>query len=193
MTKTVGIFLFDDVEVLDFAGPFEVFSVTGQLSEHQILRVVTIAKTTATITAVNGLLVQPHFDIHNHPPLDIVVIPGGSGSRSVIEDKVIMQWMLNVYEQSELTLTICSGARIPATLGILREAPFCTHHEVYEHVMTLEPTALPQPEKRFVQTNNKLYTAAGISAGIDLSFHIVEKLFGAKTAENTAIYMEYNH
>lgn len=193
MTKTVGIFLFDDVEVLDFAGPFEVFSVTGQLSEGQILKVVTIAKTIATVTAVNGLLVQPHYDITNHPPIDILVIPGGSGSRIVIEDKVIMDWMNAVYEQSELTLTICSGARIPASLGMLRGLPFCTHHEVYEHVMAIEPTAIPRPEERFVQTNDKLYTAAGISAGIDLSFHIVEKLFGESVATNTAVYMEYNH
>lgn len=192
MTRTVGIFLFDDIEVLDFAGPFEVFSVTGQLSENNLVRVVTIGKTNEVVTAVNGLLVLPHYNIHNHPPLDILIIPGGSGSRAVIEDQAIMQWMQEVYTQSELTLTICSGARIPAILGILRGAPFCTHHEVYEHVMSIDPSAKPQPEKRFIQSNEKLYTAAGISAGIDLSFHIVEKLFGREMAVKTATYMEYN-
>lgn len=191
MIRTVGIFLFDDIEVLDFAGPFEVFSVTGQLSEHTLLQVVTISKTTALITAVNGLLVQPQYDIHNHPPLDIVIIPGGSGSRNVVNDAVVMEWIKKVYDSSELSLTICSGARIPAALGLLHNAPFCTHKQVYDDILLRDPSAKPEYDKRFVQSGEKLYTAAGISAGIDLSFHIIEKLYGKETAENTAEYMEY--
>ncbi len=191
MKKTVGIFLFDNVEVLDFAGPFEVFSVTGELNPSLEIEVVTIAKTLNLITTVNGLLIQPRFSISNHPPIDIFIIPGGNGSRHLLEDVELLQWMMQTYQTSNLSISICSGARVPAALGLLNNAPFCTHHGVYADIAKIAPQSIPQKELRYIKTNNKLYTAAGISAGIDVSFHVIEQLYGLQRAQNTATYMEY--
>lgn len=88
-------------------------------------------------------------------------------------------------------MTVCSGSRIPAKLGLLDFKPFCTHRTVYESIALLSPSAIPKPESRFVQSDSKLYTAAGISAGIDLSFFLLENTFGKELALETSHYMEY--
>jgi transcriptional regulator GlxA family with amidase domain len=190
--RNVGIFIFDDAEVLDFAGPFEVFSVTSQLNNHELFNVFTISKQAGVISAVNGLKVQADYHFQNHPTLDILILAGGQGTRALLNDPDTLQWISKTSEQAELTLCICSAARLLGKLGLLNGKHFCTHHEVYDHVKELAPAAVPQPGKRFVQTSEKLYTSGGISAGIDLSFHVVEKLFGKKIAQETAEYMEYH-
>lgn len=189
--RTVGIFIFDDAEVLDFAGPFEVFSVTSQLSNFEPFQVFTVAASNETVLAVNGLRVQPDFAFESHPSIDILIISGGQGTRKVLESNESLEWILKTHEKAELTLSICSGARLIGKLGLLDDKPFCTHHEVYENLKAIAPRAIPCANKRFVQTDSRLYTSGGISAGIDLSFHIVEKLLGADVAKTTAQYMEY--
>ncbi len=191
MKKNVGILIFDDAEVLDFAGPFEVFSVASQINDFELFNVFTVAKTPAAITAVNGLSVNPTYSFANHPALDILIIAGGQGTRKLLDDATTLMWVKQIHQQSELTISICSGARLLAILGMLKGKPFCTHHGVYEHILEIAPDAKPQKEKRFVQTGEKVYTSGGISAGIDLSFHIMEKLAGKKVMNDTAEYMEY--
>lgn len=192
MKKNVGILIFDDAEVLDFAGPFEVFSVTSQINDYELFDVFTVAKTTEPVIAVNGLLINPSYSFSNHPPIDILIISGGQGSRKLLDDITVMEWISKVHCNSNLTVSICSGARMLGKLGLLDNKPFCTHQAVYSHMLEIAPLAIPQKEKRFVQTDERIYTSGGISAGIDLSFHIVEALFGKEIAETTADYMEYN-
>jgi transcriptional regulator GlxA family with amidase domain len=192
MKRTVAILIFDDAEVLDFAGPFEVFSVTSQLNNYEPFEVFTVAKSKHPVTAVNGLSVNPDYDFKNHPPIDILIVAGGQGTRSVLQDATVMQWVGKVHATTQITASICSGARILGKLGLLNGKPFCTHQGVYEHMKVLVPSAIPQPDKRFVQTSDKVYTSGGISAGIDLSFHLVEKLLGKEVAKATADYMEYS-
>ncbi|MEM8845895.1 MAG: DJ-1/PfpI family protein [Bacteroidota bacterium] len=189
--RTVGILLFDNVEVLDFAGPFEVFSVSSQLFDHAFFDVKMIAKTKDPIIAVNGLSVNPDYSFADAPDLDILIIPGGNGAGAVVKDEEALKWVEQVIQKTELTMSVCTGAAILAKLGHLDNKSYCTHHTVYSFVQSLAPTAKPEKNKRFVQSNEKLYTSAGISAGIDLSFHIVEKLHGKEVTENTAMYMEY--
>lgn len=191
MKKTIAILIFDDAEVLDFAGPFEVFSVTSQLNNYQYFNVFTIAKSKKPVVAVNGLVVNPNHSFDKHPVIDILIIAGGQGTRKLMADEVVLNWIKNTHNKNELTISICSGARLLAQLGLLDQKPFCTHHDVYEHIMEISPSAIPQKEKRFVQTDERLYTSGGISAGIDLSFHIVEKFLGKEVAKSTAEYMEY--
>lgn len=191
MKRKVGIFIFDDAEVLDFAGPFEVFSVTSQLNNYEPLEVFTIAKSKHPIRAVNGLSVNPDYDFKNHPSIDILIIAGGQGTRNVMQDVAVQQWVKSVHATTQVTASICSGARILGKIGLLNDKPFCTHHGVYEHMKELVPSAIPQPDKRFVQSSERVYTSGGISAGIDLSFHLVEKMLGKDTAKATAEYMEY--
>jgi transcriptional regulator GlxA family with amidase domain len=130
--------------------------------------------------------------VDKHPPIDILVISGGQGTRKLLHDARLLQWVEKTHAATQLTLCICSGARVLGKLGLLNHKPFCTHHEVYEHLKEIAPLAVPQKDKRFVQTNERLYTSGGISASIDLSFHIVEKLLGNEVANRTSDYMEYN-
>jgi transcriptional regulator GlxA family with amidase domain len=188
--KNVGILIFDDVEVLDFAGPFEVFSVASELYNHSLFNVFTVAHTINTVTAVNGLFVHPHFSYSDAPTIDILIIAGGVGTRLAMADKATMDWVKKVHAETELTVSICSGARLLGKLGLLDNTPYCTHKGVYEHMIELVPTGKPQKDKRFTG-HGKIFSSGGISAGIDLSFHIVEILCGQEVANVTADYMEY--
>jgi transcriptional regulator GlxA family with amidase domain len=189
--KTVGILIFDDAEVLDFAGPFEVFSVTSQLNNFELFDVFLIHKDLRPVIAVNGMSVNPHFDFGNHPKVDVLIISGGQGTRMAMTDEDVLQWVRKTHEAAGITLSICSGSRIVGKLGLLDRSPFCTHHEVYEHMREIVPTGKPQKDKRFVQSGEKLFTSGGITAGIDLSLFVVEKLAGSEIARKTAAYMEY--
>lgn len=190
MKKNVAILIYDDAEVLDFSGPFEVFSVASQLHDHSFFNVFTIAKEQIPISAVNGLSVLPKHDFKNSPKIDILIISGGQGSKPLLEDTETLNWVRKIHQSTELTLSICSGSRVLGILGLLDHQPFCTHHEVYEDMQRIVPTGKPQKNERFTNSG-KIYTSGGISAGIDLSFHIVEKLHGKKVADRTARYMEY--
>ena len=189
--RNVGILIFDDAEVLDFAGPFEVFSVTAQLNSDAYFNVFTISKSKLPIRALNGLKVIPDFSFVDHPEIDLLIISGGQGTKVVLHDDAVLQWVETTSSNAELTLSICSGARLLAKLGMLNNKPFCTHHEVYDHIAQLAPSSIPQKNQRFITTSEKLFTSGGISAGIDLSFYIIEKLVGKEIATKTAFYMEY--
>ena len=189
--KQLGILIFDDVEVLDFAGPFEVFSVANQLSGYTLLEVHTFSQTTLPIRARNGLQVVPDHTISSLPTLDYVVLPGGDGTKKVVQNTFIIEEIKKRVLSSEWTMTVCSGSRILGKAGFLEQKPYCTHHEVYESIQELVPSALPQPDLRYIQTDDRIWTAAGISAGIDLALHLTEVTFGKELALATAIYMEY--
>ena len=193
MKKNVGILIFDDAEVLDFAGPFEVFSVTSELNNHELFNVFTISKQGVIIHAVNGLKVMPDYSIDDHPPIDILIISGGGGTRKVMHDQYLLDWITKIHSSTQVTLSICSGSRLIGKIGLLNHQPFCTHHQVYDHIKEIAPLAIPQKEKRFVQSGERLYTSGGISAGIDLSFFIVRQLLGEAIAKRTAEYMEYTY
>lgn len=190
--KTVGIFLFNNVEVLDFAGPFEVFSVASQLESYKNLSVFTFSNDGKTIKSVNGLSVNPDHSFESLPKIDFLVIPGGDGTKQVILQAENLENLQRLIDHSIWTMTVCSGSRILAKLGLLEGLPFCTHHQVYENLALISPTAIPQPHKRFIQSNEKLFTSAGISAGIDLSLYLLEKTFSKFLADSVATYMEYN-
>ncbi len=188
--KSVGILLFDDAELLDFAGPYEVFSVANELHNDALFDIFTISMTGEAIRSVHGMVIVPDFSIEECPSVDILVIPGGDGTRQVIRNDGLLSWIQDRYEKAEITFSVCSGARIPAILGLLDHKEFATHHAVVDDVRAIAPKAFHSKGKRFVD-NGKIMTAAGISAGIDLSLHVVEKLHGATVKEQTMKYMEY--
>lgn len=172
--NNVGIFLFNDIELLDFAGPYEVFSVTSELNEYQFFKVFTISSDGYEIKSVNGLRVVPDFSFANHPPIDILVIPGGVGTRAEINKREVLDWINKTSKNSQITMSVCSGARILGILGFLDHLESTTHHEVVEHLKEIAPNTIISQGKRFIDNKN-IMTAGGISAGIDLSLHIVKK------------------
>lgn len=188
----IGIFLFNDVELLDFAGPYEVFTVAVELQEGLVGRVFTISEDGAAVRSVNGLQVIPDYAFNDHPPIDVLVVPGGNGTKAEMNKSKVLQWLKKQYEASRLTMSVCSGTRLLGKLGLLDHLTYTTHHEVMPDMATIAPLATVEKGVRFVD-NGKLLTSAGISAGIELSLHLVAKLWGKEIAHRTAIYMEYGN
>lgn len=186
---SVGIFLFGDIELLDFAGPLEVYSVTGQLSEDTF-HAFTVTQDGKAIRSVNGLTVVPDYSFTNHPQINVLVIPGGVGTKAEMGKQAVLDWIMKTHKDAKITMSVCSGARLLGKLGLLDGRECTTHHEVAEHLGEIAPSAIINIDKRFVG-DGRLYTSAGISAGIDLSLHIVEKLFGSDVMHKTVAYMEY--
>jgi transcriptional regulator GlxA family with amidase domain len=192
MTKrNVAIFIFEEVEVLDFAGPFEVFSVTSELNNYEPFNVYTVAEEPGAITTVNGLSVNPKYCFLDCPRPDILILPGGVGSRAAANNPCILEWVKASFLQTGMVFSVCSGARILARSGLLDRLEVTTHHEVIQELRGLAPTAIIQENVRFID-NGRIMTSAGISAGIDLSLHVVRKLLGEAIARKTANYMEYH-
>ena len=189
--KTLGIFAFNDMEVLDFAGPFEVFSVANQLSGYKLLKIRVASADKKTIIAKNGLEIKADFRLADLENLDYLVIPGGDGTKKVIQRKEVLNHIKRLTSQSSWTMSVCSGSRILGKTGFLDHKPYCTHHEVFDSMREIVPSGVPQRDLRFVQSDQHIWTAAGISAGIDLALHLTELTFGKALAEQTAAYMEY--
>jgi transcriptional regulator GlxA family with amidase domain len=186
----VGIFLFNEVELLDFAGPFEVFTVTAELNDYQLFNVFTISESGKGIRTVNGLQVMPDYDFSNHPSVDILVVPGGAGTKNEMTKAFVLKWLKEKHDTSKITMSVCSGTRLLGKLGLLDGLKMITHHEVVEDMKQIAPKAIIEEDVRFTD-NGKVLTSAGISAGIELSLHVVEKLYGKVIADKTAVYMEY--
>jgi len=189
--KNLGIFAFNDMEVLDFAGPFEVFSVANQLSGYKLLKIRVASADKKTIIAKNGLEIKADFRLADLENLDYLVIPGGDGTKKVIQRKEVLNHIKRLTSQSSWTMSVCSGSRILGKTGFLDHKPYCTHHEVFDSMREIVPSGVPQRDLRFVQSDQQIWTAAGISAGIDLALHLTELTFGKALAEQTAAYMEY--
>ncbi len=188
--KTIALLLFDDVEVMDFAGPFEVFSVTNELHQDSLFTLRTAALTTDPVIAKNGLSVNPDVPLEAIPQADIVIIPGGDGTREVLQQPTTMNWIQRVSAGAEHVLSVCSGALLLANTGLLNDLPATTHHEVFDTLAELSPSTRLIRDQRFVD-NGKVVTSAGISAGIDMSLYMVARLYGHDVAYKTAQYMEY--
>lgn len=188
--KNAGIFIFNDIELMDFAGPFEVFSVANELEKYTLCNTFTFAENKDSVTSVNGLKVIPDYSFENCPGINILIIPGGVGTVQLLDNSTVLDFLLSAHRKSEITFSVCSGARILAKLGLLDGLRYTTHHEVFDDIQSLAPRGIPVHDVRFID-HGKLMTSAGISAGIDLSLHVIGKLFGQSCEEKTRAYMEY--
>lgn len=195
--QTVGILIFANVEVLDFAGPFEVFSrtrlVPGVESRRDQasapFRVFTVAKTTEAIAATGNLTVIPDYDFTSAPAIDLLVVPGGFGTRPLLEDQETLQWIHATSQQATLTTSVCTGALLLAKLGLLANKRATTHWGAYDFLASIDPSITVEREQRVV--HDRIFTSAGVSAGIDMSFAVVEALHGKAVADETAHYIEF--
>lgn len=190
--KNVAIFIFDEVEVLDFAGPFEVFAVSRDEDDVRLFNVYTVGQTGTTITARHGLSVNPAYSFENMPRPDIALIPGGRGTRMLMHNQPVLDWIKQQYAQVELLLSVCTGSLLLGRAGLLDGLSATTYHTEIDLLAEAAPGATVCPGERFVD-NGKIVTSAGISAGIDMSFHIVARLHGEAMARRTAQLMEYEY
>ncbi len=194
---TVGILIFDDVEVLDFAGPFEVFSrtrtVAGAASrrtdDSAPFETFTVARTRDRVTAIGGLTVVPRYSWADAPPIDIVVVPGGFGTRALLNDEPTLSWIRATSARARHVTSVCTGALLLAKIGLLQDKRATTHWAGLDLLATIDPTIRIQRERRVV--HDGIFTSAGVSAGIDMSFAVVEQICGRDVAIETAHYIEY--
>jgi len=193
--KTVGILLFPEVEVLDFCGPFEVFSVT-RLNENQRreelspFRVLLIGDTTEPIQAAGGMRVLPECTATACPALDILLIPGGWGTREQMNNGRLIDWIRQRAKKVETVASVCTGSLLLGQAGLLDGHRATTHWAALPLLRERFPKINVVDNEHVVEEGNIL-TSAGISAGIDLALRVVARYFGEPVARNTARYMEY--
>lgn len=190
----VGILVFDGVEVLDFSGPFEVFSnLWSDRDEngesHALCRAVTIGETEAVVTCSGGLMVSPQATITDHPSLDVLVIPGGYVA-DVMANPTLLDWIKKQDQQTQVTASVCTGALVLARCGLLNQKRATTHWGSIERMRERFPEVEVLANTRFVDEGHVI-TSAGISAGIDMSLHLLERFFGEEAAALAARGMEY--
>jgi transcriptional regulator GlxA family with amidase domain len=189
----VGVLLFNEVEVLDFAGPFEVFSVACFLNTNErAFEVSTVGETGEMILARNGLKVEPHYSFINAPDYDVLIVPGGYGADEVQRyNSVMIDWILECDKHVDILASVCTGAFILAEAGLLNEKRATTHWMDLDTFQAEYPRIHVERAVKFVDEGN-IITAGGISAGINMSLHIVSRLLGADVARETAKRMEYD-
>ncbi|MEZ2718316.1 DJ-1/PfpI family protein [Niallia circulans] len=186
----VGIFIYNEVEVLDVAGPFEVFSLAGE--ENKLFHVYTISEKGGTILARNGLRIEADFSFENHPVLDILIVPGGYGAEEIeIYNPVSIKWIKKQSRKVEFMTSVCTGAFLLAKAELLDNLKATTHWMDIDRLEQEFPKVQIVREVKFVD-EGKILTSGGISAGINMSFHIVEKLYGEEVGRETAKRMEYD-
>lgn len=193
----VGILLFDGVEVLDFAGPFEVFSRTRltpgaasrRTDDSAPFEVFTVARTRAPVRATGGLEVVPRHGFADAPRIDLLVVPGGFGTRALLDDEEVLGFIRSAAGRAKLVTSVCTGALLLARAGLLDGRRATTHWAALELLPTLGSRISVEREARVVEDG--VVTSAGVASGIDMSFLMVERLFGRAVADETAKYVEY--
>lgn len=190
MRRNVAILIFPEVEVLDFAGPFEVFAVTNELNVDTF-HTFTVAEAPGSVRARNGLKIVPDFTLENAPAPQILVVPGGAGTRPMLKKPAVLEWIRQRARRAEIVASVCTGSLVLAQAGLLHNLRATTHYENFADLAALAPNTEVVKDVRFTD-NGQVLTAAGISAGIDLPLHIVSRLLGEPVATRTACYMEYH-
>lgn len=193
----VGILIFPDVEVLDFAGPFEVFSrtrlepgVASRRSEESApFRVFTVAKTRAAVRAIGGLEIVPAYSFADAPRIDLLVVPGGWGTRALLDDAATLEWIHQTAAGARQVTSVCTGALLLAKAGLLQGRRATTHWAALDLLDSLGAGVDVDRQSRVV--HDGVISSAGVAAGMDMAFEVVEKLCGRAVADETASYIEY--
>jgi transcriptional regulator GlxA family with amidase domain len=194
-SRTVGIFLFNDVEVLDFAGPFEVFAVTiinrSAPDEFVPFDVTTFSENGGMVSARNGLKIITDYSFQTAPEYDILVIPGGIGTSREVQNPNVIEWIRERMKQVELMTSVCTGSFLLAEAGLLEGKSATTYWASIDQMRKTYPSIEVQENVKFVDAGN-IISSAGISAGINMAFHVVRRLLGKEVAQATAKGMEYD-
>jgi transcriptional regulator GlxA family with amidase domain len=193
--KRVGILIFPDVEVLDFCGPFEVFSLTRldeerRREESSPFEIILVAEQESPIVATGSLRVIPNCTLTNCPPLDILVVPGGWGTRREIANKEMIAWIAERGSQVETLTSVCTGAMLLGQAGLLNGRHATTHWAALDWMHASFPSVTVEDSLHVVRDGN-VFTSAGISAGIDMALHVVAHYYSETIARATARRMEY--
>ena len=185
-TRTVAILAFDDMEVLDYAGPYEVFNVAGELTGDFTVQAVGV---TERPRGRGGFAVLPAYGLDDAPHADILVVPGGAGTRPLTCDARVLEFVRS--SPAELLLTVCTGALVAGAAGLLKDLRATTHHDAFEELAAISPSTTVVRDTRFVRSSDRVRTSGGISAGIDLALAVVEELAGGDVRARVETEMEW--
>lgn len=193
--KHVGIVIFNDIEVLDFCGPFEVFSATRldeekRRSEPSPFEVSLISETLSHVTTTGGMKVMPQYSFENCPPIDILVVPGGWGTRKELKNPVMIEWLRKQAADVETLTSVCTGSMLLGFAGLLDGLHATTHWRSLDWMRDSFPEVSVEYEQHVV-LDGRVFTSAGISAGIDMALKVVARYYGEDIAKATAAHMEY--
>jgi len=194
---SVGILIFDGVAPLDVAGPFEVFSRTRlvpgvesrRTEEAAPFDVFTVARTREAVTASGGLVLVPRYSFEDAPPIHLLLVPGGFGTRPLLQDRETIDWIRRTAAAARKVASVCTGALLLARAGLLEGRRATTHWGAFGLLASLGRNITIDREARFV--DDSVLTSAGVASGMDLAFHVVDTLFGRDVADETAHYLEY--
>jgi len=195
MRKRVGILIFPAVEVLDFCGPYEVFSVTRldeekRRADPSPFEVLLVAETLDPVVATGGLRVIPDATLETCPPLDILVVPGGWGTRAEMSNERVLKWIAERAREIETLTSVCTGAMLLGQIGLLDGRRATTHWRSLEWMRQSFPSVTVE-DKLHVVEDGQVLTSAGISAGIDMALRVVARYCGEAVGRATARHMEY--
>jgi len=196
MTINVGIYIYNNVEILDFAGPFEVFSTASRVkarmapSAGNLFSVFAIGEKLTPIFARGELQILPQYQISDHPEIDLLIVPGGIVSDELNKGKLI-SWIKETSKNTTITASVCTGAFLLAKAGLLQSISATTHWEDIDDLVTIFPDINVIRNTRWVD-EGRVVTSAGISAGLDMSLHLVSRLEHQDLATRTAKQMEYD-
>jgi len=186
---TVGIVLFDDAEELDFVGPWEVFTMaTADLADS---RVVTVAQRSEAIRCAKGLRVLPDHDFASAPELDVVLVPGGQGTRREVDNPALLDWLAKTAARCQWVSSVCTGSLLLHASGLAAGRRITTHWAFVEALRGRAPDATVLDDVRYVRDGN-VVTAAGVSAGIDMALWLVGQIWGVERARRTQRFMQYD-
>jgi transcriptional regulator GlxA family with amidase domain len=188
---TIGVALFDGAEELDWAGPWEVLAAWAQQFPDDGVRVFTLAREEGPVTCAKGLRVLPDETWATAPPLDVLVYPGGRGTRVQLGDEAVRAWLRGIAASGALVTSVCTGSLVLADAGLPDGRPATTHWGSLELLPTLGRDLEVRPDDRFVDSGD-VVTAAGVSAGIDMALHLVARLHSPERAREVRRYIQYD-
>ena len=193
--KHVGIVLFNDIEVLDFCGPFEVFSAVRlneeeRRAEPSPFEISLISETLSPVTTTGGMKVIPKYSFDNCTSIDILVVPGGWGTRKELRNPVMLEWLRKRAAEVEILTSVCTGSMLLGFAGLLDGLHATTHWRSLDWMRDSFPEVLVEYEQHVV-SDGRVFTSAGISAGIDMALEVVARYYGEGIARATAEHMEY--
>jgi transcriptional regulator GlxA family with amidase domain len=188
MTTRIGIVLYPGAEELDWAGPYEVFGMAG-LGQDQSL--VTVAESLEPVRSAKGLRVLPDHDFESVPPLDVVLVPGGQGSREEMNNPRLLDWLAQTAKGCSWVTSVCTGSAILSRAGLAKGCSITTHWGYIEALREVAGDSEVLSGVRYVR-DGRLVTAAGVSAGIDMSLWLVGQIYDREHARNTQRMMEYD-
>lgn len=189
--RRIGILLFDDIELLDFAGPLQVFTSLQSLFPETIDTVDTIGLSRVITVSKCLLEIKCQLTIEEAGNYDLIVIPGGMGTRSILKNKCELSTIKSLIDRSKITTSVCTGSLILAKLGLLHNKRATTHHKALDLLQELDETIIIDRASRYID-HGQMIISQGVSAGIDMSFYLVEKYHGKSISEHVRDYIEYH-